>query len=80
MRIEIKNGGIVGADDCAYYEIYSIDIDKSNKTLELNDEWGYVRGLIHYKNFEEIEYINYEGEEIISKNSTIIIKNGKVVI
>lgn len=80
MRIEIKNGGIVGADDCAFYEIYSIDVDESNKILELNDEWGYVRGLIHYDKFEEIEYNNYEGEDVINSYTTSIVLNGKLVI
>lgn len=79
MRIVLKNGGFVGADNCTFYEIYSIDIDEDDHQMDLNDEWGYQRGMIYYKEAEQIIMNHYDGEEQINEFDTILVENGKLV-
>ena len=80
MRIEIPNSGIIGADDCAYFEVYSMDIDKQEKVIELNDKHGFVIGLIHYNNLDEVEIDHYNAKGELNQKTTMVIKNGKLVI
>lgn len=79
ITIDLKNGGIVGSDNCDFYEVYSIDIIDSEKVIQLNDAYGYVMGQIHYEDEQEVTFNNYEGDEELCPYTVDIVKNGKVV-
>ena len=85
IRIECKYGALACYDNIAIDNIYSIDIDTVDKTIEFNGIDGFVLAWItqyNDKTIEEVEIIKYDKNgELNGNNEEItIIKNGKLVI
>ena len=74
------NGAIVFSSDCSIYEVYSIDIDTEEKTIECNDINGFIIAMIHYEESDECGYINYDENGNIMPYAEEIVKNGELVI
>ena len=67
MRIECKYGSLACYDNIAIDNIYSVDINKNDKTIEFNGIDGFVIAWItHYddNSIEEVEVIE-EGSQIL---------------
>ena len=79
MELEFENGAIIYTDDCSIYEVYSIEIDKEEKTIDCYDQNGFPIAQIIYDESEEIGYIGYNNKGVISPYPNIISKNGELV-
>lgn len=79
VRIEMKYGCLVYYDDIAIHNIYSIDIDEKNKSIEFNDITGFVLAhIVDYSNVEEIGFIEYDADDNLKKFEVLVIENGKM--
>lgn len=76
------NGAIISTDDVSIYEIYTLEIDKEEKTIECWDFANNLIALIHYDfSSGPIEYDDYDEDGNINPYSgTIVNSNGKLVI
>ena len=84
-RIECKYGALACYDNIAIDNIYSVDIDTVDKTIDFNGIDGFTLAWITQydeETVEEVEIIKYnENGELDGNNEEItIIKNGKLVI
>lgn len=85
IRLECKYGALACYDNIAIDNIYSVDIDENDKTIEFNGIDGFVLAWITQYNettVEEVEVIKYNEKGELDGNNEIItiIKNGKMVI
>ena len=42
IKIELEHGGIVTTDNCAYYDVYMLIVNKEEKQIEINDSSGFA--------------------------------------
>lgn len=84
-RIECRYGALACYDNIAIDNVYSVDIDTIDKTIDFNGIDGFTLAWITQydeETVEEVEIIKYNenGELDGSNEEIIIIKNGKLVI
>ena len=78
-RIEFKYGASLYADAISVFNIYSIDIDTINKSMELNDKNGFVVGHILYEYVKEVGcYLYDENDNLDGHNEKILCKFGEL--
>ena len=85
MRIECKYGSLACYDNIAIDNIYSVDINKNDKTIEFNGIDGFVIAWITQyddNSIEEVEVIKYDEKGELNGDNEIIsiITNGKLII
>lgn len=80
-KIEL-NEAIVYTDDVSIYEVYAIEIDEIEKSIECLDIANHIIAMIKYDlSVGPVEYINHHDDGTICEHSdTIVNSNGKVVI
>ena len=79
MRIEMNNGCMMFYDAIAIHDIYSVDIDEEEKSIEFNDANGFVAANISdYSEVEEIGFVDYDSNGNLKPFEVLIIENGKV--
>lgn len=81
MRIELKYGACIYCDNVSIDNIYSIDINEKDKTIELNGFNNFVEAWInYYDEVEEVSILKYNDSGDIDIGYEIpIIENGKLV-
>ena len=81
MRISFSYGACIYCDNVSIDNIYSIDINKEDKTIELNGFGNFVEAWIrNYDEVEEVSVLHYnDSGEIALGIEVPIIENGKVV-
>ena len=81
MRISFSYGACIYCDNVSVDNIYSIDINEENKTIELNGFNNFVEAWINYYNeVEEVSILQYNDDGDIDLGYEIpIIENGKLV-
>lgn len=81
MRISFSYGACVYCDNVSIDNIYSIDINEENKTIELNGFNNFVEAWIRYYNeVKEVSILQYNDSGDIDLGYEIpIIENGKLV-
>lgn len=80
MRIEMKYGCYVFYNAIAIHNIYGIDIDEKNKSIEFNDITGFVLANISdYTEAEEIGFVEYDIYDNLKPFDVLIVKNGKMI-
>lgn len=81
MRISFSYGACVYCDNVSVDNIYSIDINEEDKTIELNGFNNFVEAWInYYDEVEEVSILHYNDSGDIDLGYEIpIIKNGKLV-
>ena len=80
MRLDFKPYAMIFTDAVSICDVYFIIIDEDAGTIECNDQFGMVIGLIYYKDCEEVGYIKYNHFEELTGDSEIIVENGKLKI
>lgn len=79
MRIEMNNGCMMFYDAIAIHDIYSVDIDEEDKSIEFNDANGFVAANISdYSEVEEIGFVEYDSEGNLKPFEVLVIENGKM--
>lgn len=79
MRIEMNNGCMMFYDAIAIHDIYSVDIDEEDKSIEFNDANGFVAANISdYSEVEEIGFVEYDDNGSLKPFEVLVIENGKV--
>lgn len=81
MRISFSYGACVYCDNVSIDNIYSIDINEEDKTIELNGFNNFVEAWIRYYNeVKEVSILQYNDSGDIDLGYEIpIIENGKLV-
>ena len=76
------NGAVVYTDDVSIYEVYAIEIDEDEKSIQCLDIANHIIAMIKYEfSTGPIEFINYHDDGTIYEFSdTIVNSNGKLVI
>ena len=75
MQINLKNGGLVLADNCCFCDVYLIDIDEDR--IELNDYNHFVIGTIDHNNiYDMVEVLKYDDEGCISDDIITLCDEG----
>lgn len=67
--IKTRNRVTILYGDCAYFDIYMIDIN--NDIIELSDYNGLIVGTINTNNLKDCEVIEYGDNETISGTTTL---------
>lgn len=80
MRLDFDPYAMMFTDTVSIYDVYFIIIDEDDGTIECNDQFGMIIGLIHYKNCEEVGYLKYNHFEELTGDEELIVKNGKLKI
>lgn len=78
MKITFKPYALVATDNVDVYEVHSLFIDEDEKTIDLCDEWNMSMGNIHYEDCEFVECLTYDENEMLTGETEIIVKNGKI--
>lgn len=79
MRIEMNNGCMTFYDAIAIHNIYSVDIDEEEKSIEFNDANGFVvANISDYSEVEEIGFVDYDSNGNLKPFEVLIIENGKM--
>lgn len=79
VRIEMNNGCMMFYDAIAIHNIYSVDIDEEEKSIEFNDSQGFVAANISdYSDVEEIGFVEYDVDGNLKPFEVLVIENGKM--
>lgn len=79
VRIEMNNGCMMFYDAISIHDIYSVDIDEEEKSIEFNDSQGFVAANISdYSDVEEIGFVEYDVNGDLKPFEVLIIENGKM--
>jgi len=79
MRIEMNNGCMTFYDAISMHDIYSVDIDEEEKSIEFNDRNGFVvANISDYSEVEEIGFVEYDNNGSLKPFEVLIIENGKM--
>lgn len=81
MRISFSYGACIYCDNVSIDNIYSIDINEEDKTIELNGFGNFVEAWIrNYDEVEEVSVLHYNDSREIDLGIEVpIIRDGKVV-
>lgn len=81
MRISFSYGACICCGNVSIDNIYSIDINEEDKTIELNGFNNFVEAWVNYYNeVEEMSILQYNDDGSIDLGYEIpIIENGKLV-
>ena len=81
MRISFSYGACIYCDNVSVDNIYSIDINEEDKTIELNGFGNFVEAWIrNYNEIEEVSVLHYNDSGEIDLGIEVpIIRDGKVV-
>lgn len=81
MRISFSYGACIYCDNVSVDNIYSIDINEEDKTIELNGFGNFVEAWIrNYNEVEEVSVLHYNDSGEIDLGIEVpIIRDGKVV-
>lgn len=77
IKIELEHGGIVTTDNCAYYDVYMLIVNKEEKQIEIDDSSGFAIGLINYED-EDVEALLYKVDGTLDKVSRSIAVDGEI--
>ena len=77
IKIELEHGGIVITDNCAYYDVYMLIVNKEEKQIEINDSSGFATGLINYED-EDVEALLYKVDGTLDEVSRSIAVDGEI--
>ena len=82
MRIDFRYGACIHCDNVSIDNIYSIDINEKDKTIELNGFNNFVEAWIrYYDEVEEVSSVSYtDSGDIDIGFEKFIVKNGELVI
>ena len=77
MRISLKYGCLVNCDSITVSNIYSIDIDEENKSIEFNDITNFViANVSNWTDIEECGFVPYDKNDCLKPFETLLIENG----
>lgn len=79
FRIDLKYGCIVCCDSITISNIYSIDINEEDKSIEFNDITNFVLANISdWSDIEECGFVPYDAYDCLKPFETLLIENGKL--
>lgn len=79
MKIEIKYGGIVTTSTCSFYDAHLLLIDEKEKTIDVSGDTGFMIGMIHYENEDEVLFMPYGIDDRLIGNTIDVVKNGQLI-
>ena len=77
IKIELEHGGVVTTDNCAYYDVYMLIVNKEEKQIEINDSSGFAFGLINYED-ENVEALLYRVDGTLDEAPRSIAIDGEI--
>lgn len=78
MKIEFKPYTTICTDNVDIYDISICIIDEKEKTIDCSDVNGMLVANIHYKDMQEVSYLEYGKNGMLTGNEYTLIQRGEV--